>query len=299
MDNMTLEELTEFKSQISKEDPSNPLIDKINTRIKSITDHNNITENNSRFLLAQEFLTQALKVYDLIINTPSSSIKNDINDIIQTRLNRFIHHVNNNHECPSYNSIDGIKERYNYVNNLSEQFLKEQRQYEEENGLLSAPCDQYVPEPNPYDISHNTIKEASKYIPNYNSDSVSKHSIIFDYNTKTNVIKIINCEEEPIEIVIDNAIHIPKELKDKLLKIIDPDVKDKNQYFISLVDEFKSLYDDKKMPYKKWSELGKTIMKIMLKHEDDLSKARFYYMMGNEMVNPPFDKLFKVTIKEF
>lgn len=283
---MTLDELIEFKSQISLEDPSNPLIDKINTRIKSITDHNTITENNSRFLLAQEFLTQALKVYELIINTSSSSIKDDINDIINTRLNRFIHHVNNNHECPSYNSTDGIKERYNYVNDLSEQFEKEQKEYEERNGLSNAPCDQYIPEQNPYDISYNTIKEASKYIPSYDySDSISKHSIIFDYDPQTNVIKIINFEKEPVQIVIDNAKNIPSSIKDKLLKIVDPDVKDKSQYFNSLIDEFKSLHDralnrhETKL-YMECSELGRTIMDIITKHENDFAKARFYYMIG-------------------
>ena len=285
MDNMTLEELTAFKSQISTEDPSNPLIDKINTKIKSITDHNTITENNSRFLLAQEFLTQALKVYDLIINTNSASIKNDINDIIQTRLNRFIHHVNNNHECPSFNSTDGIQERYNYVDDLSNQWLKELKQYEYENGLVSAPSDQYVPPQNPYDISYNTIKEASKYIPSYDSDSVSKHNIIFDYDPQTNVIKIINFEKEPIQIVIDNAKNIPSSIKDKLYKIVDPDVKDKSQYFNLIIDELKTIHDkalDKHETklYMECSELGRTILDIVTKHENDFAKARFYYMMG-------------------
>ena len=297
INSMSIEELNKLKEQLTKVDPNNSFIETLNERIKSITDSNNIIENNKRFQLATEFMNQAQKVYDLILKSDYNNTNEDIDDLIKTRLNRFIEHIQKTNKCVSFNSKAGVQERYDYISELSKQWIKNQEEYESSNGLSFAPSDQYWRPSNPYDISFSTIYEGSQYIPKYNteSDSNIKHRIIFDWNTISNEVRIINYTKEPVQLVIDNIPNMPESMKRKLSKLIDSntDTETKNRLYYSIIDEFKSLWKkvrNKEFDYNDWVNIDKDIIDLLIQFEKEIPKVRFYYYLGHEVSTRDFFK---------
>ena len=131
INSMSIKELNKLKDQLTKIDPNNSLIETLNKRIDDIHQKQIEKDYKDRFKLATKFMTSAKKVYDIILDTnPDSEYANeyinifqDINDIISTRLNRFIYLIKTEHVCLNYNSkvcqeyrkikADSLRDNYN------------------------------------------------------------------------------------------------------------------------------------------------------------------------------------------